>query len=1504
MGKGIKKTRKILIILFVVLIAGPGLTYLVLRNSKVQTFMVQGVAAYLSNQLDTKVEVGGLDISFFLHVVLQDVTVEDKSGNPLITTRRMVFDIKRISFRHRYLSINKLYLEEAYLGLARYPGEETFNFMFLLDYFSDDDRDKEKTFGNWDVVCRSLEITDAHFLHNDADQPPKEYGFDANHFELTDLNLVVNELFVEDQALNFNLEHLAFNESRGFQLASLSGWFSVNRQQLSGEKIQIKSAGSELSLDMAFAYDGYEAFTKFFEDVDLSLTLHESTIDLFDIGFYLPNLYGIQNKVFLSGRFDGKLSDFNGTDIVMSYGKHTSFKGDVTIGGLPAVSNARVNFHINEMTTSITDIQGFRMPQASKMSYIVLPENTLNLDKLAFQGSITGSINDLVALGKLQTSLGDFNTNLALRNNHSASQYSYSGQISTEEFALGRFLGNDNKLGNVGLDLEVEGEGLALETMEVAITGGINTLYLADYEYKNIDVTGNVSNRKFNGALLLDDQNIFLDFLGIINFEEDIPVFDFRATAANANLTALNLYQRTEEAETVVSAQFNINARGGSLDDLEGELEISDIALEERFFDQEAEPESVVYHTEYIGVVNSIQPGNFKILQLESDYIDAKITGHINFDRLGSTLRRFLYTQIPAFDTGNDVDQNPTQNSDDDTFAQNLDLEVHFKHTELLSDLFIPSVRLADNSKIIADFDSDAQQLNVTAHSDMLTLFGNRFVDWTLDGSKLAEGYQITNQSSRLLFSDSLFVEDFSLDGMVYNDTLMYESVWGTLNSEDSQHGHIQGLTQFVDDKYAIHRFLPSYAMINNSKWQINIDNEVLFDSARVEINNLVFYNDEQLVNINGVLSPDSRDRMHAYFHDFQFSNLDGLIRLKKMNFGGVVNGMLSFTTLFQPASFEADIGIGKFEFNDVHLGDLSVYSEWLDPLDAFQVETTIDNPDLNGEGKILEASGFIYTKRGTDNFDLDIQVDNLPLSIWSRYLEGFAQDFHGLASGALRLTGPSRKPGLSGLLEAHEAGFRIDYLKTAYTFSHQIRIEKNEFSFNKLMLVDSLGNTGLSDGTIRHETFKNFSMDIRIRPEQMVILNTNSSDNRLYYGKAFASGLLHIYGTQDDITMDISASTNRGTQIFLPLSYSGEVVENNFITFVSKDTTFTNVQIPDNKVAGITLNFDLDVSPEAEVQLIFDSQIGDIIRGRGAGNLRLEITPQGAFSMYGEYIIQEGDYLFTLQNIINKRFRIEQGGAIRWTGDPNDADIDLQASYRLRTTLYDLMMDMDTTDMYQRRVPVECVLILEESLMNPKISFDIHLPGGDEGTRELIERRITTEQEMNRQVFSLLVLNRFLPATTDQYNTALGYGVGSTSSELLSNQLSNWLSQISSEFDIGINYRPGDQISSQELEVALSTQLFDDRVIIDGNFGVAGSNPSVNQKTSNIIGDIIVEVKLTPEGRFRIKAFNRSNTLDIINANSPYTQGVGVFYRKEFDSILELFKRSYRPEEGLPMTE
>jgi hypothetical protein len=333
-----------------------------------------------------------------------------------------------------------------------------------------------------------------------------------------------------------------------------------------------------------------------------------------------------------------------------------------------------------------------------------------------------------------------------------------------------------------------------------------------------------------------------------------------------------------------------------------------------------------------------------------------------------------------------------------------------------------------------------------------------------------------------------------------------------------------------------------------------------------------------------------------------------------------------------------------------------------------------------------------------------------------------------------------------------------------------------------------------------------------------------------------------------------------------------------------------------------IELNFDLDVSPEAEVQLILDETSGGVIRGKGEGKLNISLNSRGNVRMAGDYVISDGDYLFTLGNILNKRFAVEGGGTVSWNGAIEDASLDIRALYKTKASLSEIFGEEEFTEL-KAKMPVECILSLSGRLQNPAISFDIGLPTADERTRELLRMAIDTEEELRRQFLYLLVMNSFYPDPS-LYNSGNisgtpvaqgGYSVSpivgvTTTTEMLSNQLSNWLSQISNDFDVGFSYRPGSELTDQEVELALSTQLLNDKVTVNGNVDVRGNQS--NTYTSNITGEFTVEVRLTDMLRFKV--FNRSNH-NLYYQVHPYTQGVGLFFRRDFSTLKDLF---IKPEE------
>lgn len=1486
---------------FVMLII-PTIAYVTLRSSAVQAYLTQKATQYLSRELGVKITVGGLNITSTLNIVLEDVEILDRENAHLLSTQRVVVDVHRISGSQKYLAVNKILFDKAMLSMAIYEGEKEHNFQFLVDYFAGEERTDTVARPRWDVLVRSFEFREASLSYANQNKTQLPNGFDSNNFALNNLNIEVADIFLEKDTLQADLMGFSFVHSPDFQLHSSKAELFFSSEGAQVRNFEAATSQSKLLMNLEMEYESYNAFRNFTEDIRFTLQIEPGYIELYEVGYFSENLYGLEGRVDLEGSFSGRINNLRGKNIRLNYGDHTQFAGNFNFVGLPSIEETFVNLSVEKLVTRIADLESLRLPDSFETPYLVIPRDLYALGTTTFKGNFTGYIYDFVAYGQFNSGLGQINTDIAILSQDNFREISYSGNIATENFNLSKLIEGNDEFGSISLSSHVEGRGHNLDNLDINITGEIQNIDFRGYEYKQLQVAGNFVNRRFNGNILIDDPNLFLDFGGIVDFGEEVPLLNFTAQIEDANLSNLNIFQRDSLLHSIVSTTIQVNGSGSGIGNIQGEANAYSTRYIERPIIQ-SDTDSADYYsvsTDVIALENRINDNNHKELRFYSDFLDFQINGELHFEKMATSINQFIYNYTPSR-----FEEAPSMLPNGGSSDQIADFSIHVKNMNNLLEVFFPEVQIAPHSFFNGNINTTTQELFLTGSTDFLVLAGKRLNQPEISINSNRHNIDFVTRGEKLFLTDSIWMEQFFASANISQDTLTLLTQWENQSTEKKNLGSLKARGLFLSPQTTELSILPSYAYVNDSLWSFRPDNKILLDSSYVSIENFFLYKNAEHLLINGVLSDKAEDVLNIGLNNFNVESLMFLLGDKKIDFSGYASGELELSNLQKAPNILVELLIKDFAFNSDHLGDLSLESRWDALQKAFRINAEVIYYGNVGSNKPIVANGYFYPEREEDNFDIDIVIENLKMSILSRYMEAFASNFRGLASGRLRLDGPTSAPELSGTARLVRTGFRVDYLNTTYSFAHELEVEKNYFRFENLTINDTIGNSAQASGIIRHNNFRDFNLDITFMPEKLVVLNTQPHHNELFYGRAFATGFGRVHGPVEDITIDISATVNRGTQFFLPLDSYGELTESNFISFVAPDADKEDNQpFVATPNPGFALNFDITVTPEAEVQIIFDSQIGDILRGRGFGDLKVEIDNQGIFNMYGDYTIQEGDYLFTLQNLINKRFRIEQGGTIRWAGDPYDADVDIRALYRLRTSLYDLAVNQsDTTDTYKRRVPVETVLHLQDKLFNPSLAFDIQFPGSDESTREMLDRIITTDQEMNRQVFSLLILNRFVPPEGG-FNSALSYGMGSTSSELLSNQLSNWLSQISSEFDIGINYRPGDEISSQELEVALSTQLFDDRVIIDGNVGVAGDHPAQNQRASNIIGDVNVEVKITPEGKFRVKAFNRSNTFDVLNTNAPYTQGVGIFYRKEFDSLTELFQRQSRSVLEIPEME
>jgi hypothetical protein len=616
----------------------------------------------------------------------------------------------------------------------------------------------------------------------------------------------------------------------------------------------------------------------------------------------------------------------------------------------------------------------------------------------------------------------------------------------------------------------------------------------------------------------------------------------------------------------------------------------------------------------------------------------------------------------------------------------------------------------------------------------------------------------------------------------------------------------------------------------------------------------------------------------------------------------GHLNGNILLTNLYKELLLEGNLTVNKFSILGTEYGTFAISS-------ALDINRRVINinasNNLNGD-KMIDIAG--YYDPPSKRIDLTAVAKKLSITPLNPLLKVFASEITGTATGRVNLSGQPGAIVLKGALFADNSSMKIDYLQTSYKLTDSIRFDKKGINFNNVRLTDEKGNPATLTGTVFHKNFKNFQANLSINISDCMVLNTKPKDNELFYGTAFATGVTTIRSATDgSLAFDISAKSGRNTKFYIPLNTGLSVSEVSFVSFVdshidkTQDTTDMIKLVPaPAKTTHMDINMDLEVTPVAEVQLIFDLKVGDVMKANGSGDLNIKYNKKGEFRITGDYIIDRGDYLFTLQNILNKPFSVENGGKIMFNGDIYDAEIDLKAIYKLRASLAEIIPPEGSTTGSSERVPVECQLNLSGKLFNPIIGFDIYLPTADEKTRTIVRNAIATEEQMSRQFLYLLVMNSFYPdpnmgAGAPPSSSTAGAAAAVTTSEMLSSQLSNMLSKISNDFDIGLVYRPGvgnSDINSDQLEVALSKQILNDKVVINGNFDVRGTSNDPN--TNQITGDFDAEVKLTEKIRFKV--FNRYNN-PYTGKTEPYTQGVGVFFKQDFNKFSDFFRKKEKSE-------
>jgi hypothetical protein len=1459
----------------------------IIQTPSVQTFMVRMASDHLSRQTKLQIRVGSFGLSFTKGLLIRDLMIVDRNHDDMISVHLLGLRPGRIQFRQHKINIEKIFIDKGVFQLLIHKNDSLLNLRFLLDYFASRDTIKKTDTSSlpWHITFSKVELTDSRFHYQDENAPKADTGMDFANIDVSHINLLITDFHPEGDTINANIKRLNAVERSGFAIRSMSGEFHVSPAFLKAHHLKLVTNNCDLDLSFDFLYKEWNDYSDFLTKVKIRANISPSDFDLEDIGAFAPVLYPMKDKFRISGDLKGSVSSFHATNFRIGFGSDTRFFGNISAIGLPNVEETFADINIKSFVTTVSDINSFRLP--GDAGVLALPAFLLNAGTCNLKGTFTGFYNDFAANARLSTDIGAITTDLSLRKPKGHQPISYQGEVDIAGFNLGNLLDSRATLGKVSLRADISGEGLNLKQANLLMNVHVDSAGLNNYTYRNIDIRGSLKDEKFDGLLASKDPNLLLDFNGLIDFSDSLPSFDFTSTVHHANLYATHLLAR--DSILSLSTRISVKFTGTNIDNIDG-----DITLDHTRYIEGSD----TINMEHLAFLSQEEKDNNKSYHLKSDFADADFTGEFRFRSMIPSLVAFIQNYLASFK------RHDSLISQKYVSGQFIKFKVALKKTDAVCRVFIPFLRIAPDTRLEGFFSDDPGLITITGSSPELTVFGMHFNNWFLKATNRVNNLTVRTGCRRLDFrqrrnQDSLLIsiDSVQLSSDMREDSVMYKLTWFDPHS----HSEINGFMDLGKSPAIEIKVKKLNVYFDRKYWTIAADNDIIIDTSAITLNNMEFEAGEQYLRINGKIAHTKSDTLLVSFNKVDISDADELLGNQQVNLDGILSGKLKLTNVYDAFTVLSDLRVDKFKFNGEPLGDATFAVSYASEAKRFDVVSQILYTGNVGVSTPFLLKGSVYLAEANPHLDLDMTLKNLNLKMVAPFVSSFMTGVSGLVSGDLKIKGALDRPVMIGKLNLMRTELKINYLNVPYSLADVVTVDSNYFGFNRITVFDSLGNKAFLSGKILHDHFSNIRLDLSLDFKDFSAFRNSYAQNNLFYGNARASGNVKITGPIDNIVINVRAESGNTTHVMIPIASAADVGQNDYIIFKAPEKdSLKNLKGHAVPQGGLSLFLSLLVNPNADVEVYFPSNLGNI-KATGTGNLLMNLTPTTSFELSGIYTLQKGSFLFQLKNYMRMAFTIQPGGNISWAGDPVDASIAVGAVYKTRVTLQGLTTDADKTSL---RFPVEVIIRLHGKLMNPDITFGMSMPNAAEDVKSIVYSAIDTTNQavMTEQALNILVLNQFKSV---QGGTSSDINVSSTSFAILSNQVNSMLSKVSKDVNLGVNYQRGTtNATPQELDVSVSTSLFSDRLLVDGLFGVSSytsTSTGTSSQVSTIVGDINIEYLLTKNGRLRLKAFNRTNTIDLLTNNAPYTQGLGISYQRDFNNIGELFRSSKKQKTEPP---
>lgn len=1428
--------------------------YIVLQLSSVQTYIIRQITENFSRKTGARISIEKVDFRFFNLLVLQNVLVADAENDTIFYTDLVSAEIDSLSFSKQNIVLSELNFNNNQINISR-DSSNRFNFGFIFDSLQTENADT--TTGFWRVRCN-------HFGFHDSKLGFTNFGStETKHLFVNDLNLSVSGFENNADSTVFNLDNLKLNYNNQIKITRLAAKVAVGPKSIKLSEMNMesdKSAINNLNLNLK-TYEN-DAFLDMNSDFELSL--EPSNINLSELAELIPALKGMDEDIGISGNIYGTIHDLKGKDLILNTGEKTIANLDFYVNGIENPETMYLFLDLKKLETTVTDIANFTVLNNGRPIKYTFPYFLYQSGLLSFKGNFSGFLSDFVTFGVLTSKMGTITTDVSVIPKADG-LIAYKGKISTNDFNIGNLFKIDD-LGQLTFNGEANGDyRIKSQKISGLFKGEIAKIEAHGYEYKNIHLDGYYKDKMFDGMVSMNDSNLQFTFKGKADVSKEIPEFDFNLLMDKAVPANLNLFHNFQESEMA----FNMKARfsGNKLDNLQGIIIVDDGYYKNK---------NGVLGLNRIQLI-SVRKQSEMELAFNSDYFDVRIEGNYQFQDLVYSIKKSLNKFVPTLK----LDTPP------DFRANIFDYRINVKNLDDITHVFAPGFIIETPFFLYGKIDSNQSNFELEGSIPGFSYrnfgFRNIFISNKAINNEYVSKIKIKEITRN--FNDAIF--NFSVSSSISENVLKNKIEWFA-HRDSSGYSSFISSSNFATDSptgkiRVSSEFSETELFLAGKYWQLT-PFEMKYDSTDIAVNNFKLKNENQFIEIDGLMSKDSSKILAINFNQIDLEKLAKGVSDK--NIKGILNCTLNISDIFEQPVVIADANINALNYANQLIGDVVLNSSW----DKSNEEIDSRLEVVKNRKRSLSVKG-TYNP-ATNNLFYSMKADSLPLKLLETVIANdLFNNISGVVSGNVVLSGKASKILMDGAVKVSDGALTIDYTKTKYFVQDSVYFNSDTILFRNVSFADVQKNKGKMNGIIVHDNFSNMLYDFSFISPKIKVLNTTMSNNDVFYGEVFANCKMRLFGKGPTVKLTGSLTSLPGTAVNISMEYQSVIEKYDFIQFINtQKEEDKNANYYNPSKTDFTISLNLEVTPDAKIQLVYNSQIGDIIKGEGEGIMLFDMNKYGDISLSGDFTVTKGDYLFTLQSVLNKRFIIAPGGTIVWSGDPYNAIIDLKAIYQLKTSLSDLVGNADANYLYQR-IPVECVILLTDELINPTINFEINFPDESESFKTEYQQYFNTEEEINKQILSLIILGKFYTPEymRGQYESSNTNMIGSTASELFSNQLSNWLSQISDNVDIGFKYRPGNSITNDELELALSTQIFNDRVSLNGNIG-NNVNPE-SSTSSQIVGDVDVRVKLTPNGKIQLKAYNHSNN-DLIYETAPYTQGVGLSFKEEYNSFNDLLRK------------